>query len=194
MHFIMHTKVYMHGRRRRRDAYPVPPRRRHAGRNSAYPKPAVQPYCGYTSMHVEKRRGSHLKSHPTWACPCGSTLDTAAHARRQSRLYREGPGERSCCEIGHPPSIACVLLCLHLRAALCASRTEWEDHPCSSEIPPLLGGGLLRELDSVSLLRSNPSNHEMARGIIVSRRHTLLDVDFSSPSKSPTANSKQQTA
>ena len=28
---------------------------------------AVPPYCGYTSMHVEKRRGSHLKSHPTWA-------------------------------------------------------------------------------------------------------------------------------
>ena len=144
-------------------------------------------------MHVEKRRGSHLKSHPTWACPCGSTLETAAHARRQSRLYREGPGERSCCEIGHPPSTACVLLCLHLRVALCASRTEWEDQPCSSEIPPLLGGGLLRELDSVSLLRSNPSNHEMARGIIVNRRHTLLDVDLSSPSKSPKQSKAKQS-
>ena len=36
------------------------------------------------------------------------------------------------------------------------------------------GRGLLRELDSVSLLRSNPSNHETARGIIVNRRNTLL--------------------
>ena len=84
-------------------------------------------------------------------------------------------------------------LCLLLRVALCASRTEWEDRPCSSEIPPLLGGGLLRELDSVSLLRSNPSNHEMARGIIVNRRHTLLDVDLSSPSKSPKQSKAKQS-
>ena len=84
-----------------------------------------------------------------------------------------------------------------MRVALCASRPEWEDRPCSSEISPLLGGGLLRELDSVSLLRSNPYNHEMARGITVLVADILCSTRTFPRLVNPpqqTANSKQQTA